>query len=113
MLSWASAKGFSGSVMAKKWKANSNAKWDDRSLFQRFRWPLLALVVIGGLASLAWYRYTVSDYKYGDNGSVEEKAMSKCIQDNTRHDANDDTTADAATACVHQDEVPVGKGQGF
>ena len=88
----------------KKWRANSNVKWDDRTFFQRFRWPILAVAVIAGLASFALYRYSVSDFKYGDNGSQEEKAMTNCIQDRTRHAADAGITDDAATACVRQDD---------
>ena len=88
----------------KKWRANSNVKWDDRTFFQRFRWPILAVVVIAGVASFAWYRYSVSAFKYGDNGYQEEKAMTQCIQDRTRHAADAGTTDDAATACVRQDD---------
>jgi hypothetical protein len=93
----------------KKWRANSNAQWDDRTPFQRFRWPVLAAVVVAGLASFAWYRYSVSGYKYGDNGYQEGQAMSKCIQDRTRQDANDDATAMAAADCVQQEDNAVDK----
>jgi hypothetical protein len=99
------AAGIWENIMAKKkWRANSKTEWDDRTPFQRFRWPVLAAVVVASLASLAWYRYENSGFKYGDNGYQEGAAMSNCIQDHTRQAANDDTTADAATACVQQED---------
>jgi hypothetical protein len=88
----------------KKWRAHSSAQWDDRTPFQRFRWPVLAAVVVAGLASIAWYRYSISDYKYGDNATDYEREVTKCIQDRTRHAADDDNTAVAATDCVEQDD---------
>jgi hypothetical protein len=88
----------------KKWRANSKTEWDDRTSFQRWRWPVLAAVTVASLAGLALYRYENSTFKYGDNGYQEGQAMSNCIQDRTRQAANDDTAADAATACVQQED---------
>src|SRR5690349_8241939 len=91
--------------MAKKWRANSKTEWDDRTPFQRWRWPVVGAVALAGLASLAWYRYENSGFRYGDNGYQEGAAMSDCIQDHTRQDSNDDTTATAATGCVQQQDT--------
>jgi len=93
----------------KKWRANSNVAWDDRSLFQRWRWPVLGAVVLASLAGFAWHRYENAGFKYGDNGYEEGAAMSNCIQDHTRQDSNDDTTATAATGCVDQEDNAVDK----
>src|ERR1044071_10064707 len=92
-------------IMAKKkWRANSKVEWDDRTPFQRWRWPVLGAVALAGLASFAWYRYENSDFKYGDNGYQEGQALSNLIQDRTRQAANDDTAAAAASDCVQQEE---------
>ena len=92
----------------KRWRANSKTKWDDRTPFQRWRWPVLAAVA---LASLAWYRYENSGFRYGDNGYQEGAAMSKCIQDRTRQDSNDDTTAAAAADCLQQEDNGADRNQ--
>jgi hypothetical protein len=96
----------------KKWRANSNVPWDERSFFQRFGWPLVAVVVVAGLASFAWYRYSNAEYKYGDNGYQEGQEMSKCIQDRTRQSADNDMTDAAASACVRQQDSGEDKNLG-
>ena len=88
----------------KKWRANSSATWDERTLFQRLRWPVLVVVAVAGVTSFVWYRYSISDYKYGDNATDYERAVSKCIEDRTRHASDTDNTAVAASDCVQQDE---------
>lgn len=96
----------------KKWRAKSDASWDERTLFQRLRWPVLAAVVVAGMAGFVWYRYSISEYKYGDNATDYERAVSKCIQDRTRHASDADNTAVAASDCVQQDDSGVDKNLG-
>lgn len=96
----------------KKWRAKSNATWDDRTLFQRLRWPVLVVAAVAGVAGFTWYRYSISEYKYGDNATDYERAVTKCIQDRTRQASDADNTAVAASDCVQQDENSADKNLG-
>ncbi|HET7084647.1 MAG TPA: hypothetical protein VFI23_07755 [Rhizomicrobium sp.] len=85
----------------RKWRAGVQRELTlPQRLWTYYRWPLLAGAAVFAMACLAWYRYTVSDYQYGDNSTEYERAWQQCMADHTRHASDDLANDAAASACV-------------
>src|SRR5258708_3513104 len=91
-----------GSAMARrKWNANSNVAWDDRTFLRRYR-LLIGMAVFLGIARGPLYcRYINSDaYKYGINATEKEREISACVGDRSRVSGDAAAAEHATAACV-------------
>ena len=85
----------------RKWNANSNVEWDDRTFLRRYRLPIGMAVFLAIAGGTLYYRYINSDaYKYGINVTETQRAISDCVDDRTRVAGDDAATERAAAACV-------------
>ena len=87
----------------KRWRAGAEREltWWQR-VWTYYRWPLLAAVAVAAMGGFAWYRYSVSDYQYGDTATEYERAWQKCIADHTRNSTEDTDVDAASSACVSE-----------
>jgi len=85
----------------RKWNANSNVAWDDRTFLRRYRLLIGIALFLAMAGGTLYYRYINSDvYKYGLNVTETQRAISDCVDDRTQVAGDDAAARNAAAACV-------------
>ena len=85
----------------RKWNANSNVAWDDRTFLQRYWLPVGIALFLAIAAGTLYYRYINSDaYKYGINATEKEREISACVGDRSRASGDAAAAEHTTAACV-------------
>jgi hypothetical protein len=84
----------------RKWNANSNVAWDDRTFLRRYGLPVGIAVFLAVAGGTLYYRYINSNaYKYGLNATETQRAISDCYN-RTQVAGNAAAAENATAACV-------------
>jgi hypothetical protein len=85
----------------RKWNANSNVAWDDRTFLRRYGLLIGIAVFLAIAGGTLYYRYINSDaYKYGINATEKEREISACVDDRSRAPGDEAAAEHATAACV-------------